>query len=184
MSALPPKADIWIALAHVGFGPIADANSGHDALLDHLVRDGHYPWWHLDAERSRRLKVDDKFEFGRLQHRQVSGLGPLKDAAGIDADLTKSIPKVGSVAHQPTGCHLITLGISRRNPVMRCQGGKLYGAADKKCVAADEERIGALARECGKGRVDLSDRAGIKDLELQPERRGSFLRAPQCGVRC
>ena len=35
-------------------------NSGHGALFDHLVRDGHYPWWHLDAEHSRRLKVDDE----------------------------------------------------------------------------------------------------------------------------
>src|SRR5262245_47464840 len=156
MSALPPKADI-----------------------QSFIR-----WRHLDAEHSRRFDVDYDREFCRLQHRQFSRLGPLKDAACIDADLTKSIPEVGSVAHQPTGCHLITLGISRRNPVMRCQGGKLYGAADKKCVAADEERIGALAGKCSKGRVDLSDRAGIKDLELQAERRGSFPRAPQCGVRC
>ena len=66
---------------------------------------------------------------------------------------------------------------------MRRQASKLYGAADKKCVATDEERIGALARKCGKGRLDLSDGAGIKDLELQAEGRGGFLRASQCGVR-
>ena len=44
---------------------------------------------------------------------------------------------------------------------MRRQGSKLYGAADKKCVAANEERIGSLARKCSKGRIDLSDRTGI-----------------------
>src|SRR5262245_65602828 len=70
-----------------------------------------------------------------------------------------------------------TQGICRGNPVMRRQGSKLNGAADKKCVATDEERIRALARKCGKGRLDLSDRAGIKDLELQAEGRGGFLRA-------
>src|SRR5262245_17490855 len=76
-----------------------------------------------------------------------------------------------------------TQGISRRNPVMRRQGSKLYSAADKKCVAADEERIRALARKCGKGHIDLSDRVGIEDLELQAERRGGFLRASQRGFR-
>src|SRR5262245_55588433 len=160
---MPPKADMYGATRDVRFGPKADMAL---LLFDHVVRDGDYPWRHLDAEHSRRLDVDAKLGFGRLQHRQVSGLGPLKDATGVEADLTKSIPDVGSVAHQPTGCHMTTQGISRRNPVMRRQGSKLYGAADKECVAADEERIRALARKCGKGRINLSDRVGIEDLEL------------------
>ena len=73
--------------------------------------------------------------------------------------------------------HKITGRISRRNPVARRQSGKLYGAANEKCVAANEEGIGTLARKCGKGRIDLSDRTGIEDLDLQPEGRGGFLRA-------
>src|SRR5262249_9635319 len=185
MSALPPKADMCGALAHVCFGPIADScSAARVSLFDHFVRDGHYPWRQLDAEHSGRLKVDDELEFGRLQHWQVGGFGPFKDAAGIDADLTKSVPEVGAVAHQPTGCHISSLGISRRNPVTRRQGGKLYGAANEKCVAADEEGIGALPRKCGKGLIDLSDRTGIEDLKLQPEGRGGFLRASHCAVRC
>jgi len=40
------------------------------------------------------VKVDDKFEFGRLQHQQVGGLGALKDFAGIDADLTKRVREI------------------------------------------------------------------------------------------
>ena len=39
----------------------------------------------------RRLQVDDELEFGRLQDRQVGGLGALEDVAGIDADLTKHV---------------------------------------------------------------------------------------------
>jgi hypothetical protein len=37
---------------------------------------------HLDAERSRRLQVDDKLEFGRLLRRKIAGLGAFEDAAG------------------------------------------------------------------------------------------------------
>src|SRR5262245_44588881 len=135
-------------------------------LFDHFVRNGDYPWRHLNAVQSRCLTVEDELEFGRLQHRQVSGLGPLKNATGVDADLTKSITDVGSVTHQSTGCRMNTQGISRRNPVKRRRGSKLYGAADEKCIAANEEGVGAFARKCGKGRIDLSDRTGIEDLEL------------------
>ena len=111
---------------------------------------------HLDAERPRRLQVDDELELGRLHDRQVGGLGALEDAAGIDADLTKRVCEVGSVAHQPAGCDVLTLRISRRNPVARRQGGKLHAAAVEECVGSDEEGIGALARKGGKGRIDLA----------------------------
>ena len=46
-------------------------------LLDHLIGDGEHPWRHLDAEHSRRLQVKNELKFGRLQHRQVRGLGAL-----------------------------------------------------------------------------------------------------------
>ena len=102
------------------------------------------------------LQVDDELELGRLHDRQVGGLGALEDVAGIDADLTKHVRDVGSVAHQPAGCDKITIRISRRNPVARRQGGKLHAAAGEECVGSDEEGIGALARKGGKGRIDLA----------------------------
>src|SRR5262249_25857139 len=108
MSALPPKADMCGALANVCFGPKADIKS-----IRSLVGNGEYGWRHLDAECPRGLHVDDELEFGRLQHRQVTGLGALEDAAGIDADLTKDIREVGSVTHQPAGFHRLTDRISR-----------------------------------------------------------------------
>src|SRR5262249_40833526 len=103
----------------------------------HLVGNGKHPWWHLDAERSRRMKVDDELEPGQLQHRQVGGLGAFEDGASIDADLTKPVRNVGSVAHQPTGLHGVTGPISRWNAVARRQSSKLHAAADQESVASD-----------------------------------------------
>src|SRR5262249_4986915 len=40
-----------------------------------------------------------ELEFGRLQHWEVSGLRALKDLTGVDADLTKHVQSIGSVAH-------------------------------------------------------------------------------------
>ena len=40
---------------------------------------------------------------GVLQGQQFGWLGPFEDAAGIGADLTKTVQDVSSVAHQPAG---------------------------------------------------------------------------------
>src|SRR5580704_2833251 len=137
-SLLKVRSDL---IAAVFFAP---QRSGRDAtcrlthrnktasLFDHIVGDGEHPWRHLDAERSRRLQVDDELEFGRLQHRQVRGLGALEDAAGIDADLMKRVREVGSIAHKPAGFDNITVRISRRNPLARRQDAKLPAAAGKE----------------------------------------------------
>ena len=112
------------------------------------------------------MKVDDKLEFGRLQHRQIGGLCAFEDFAGIDANLTKRVGEVGSVAHQPAGCHIITQRISCWNAVARRQGGKLHGAAGEECIAGDEEGIGTLTFKGGKGRIDLADGRGVENLDL------------------
>jgi len=54
MSALPPKADMCVALAYVCFGPIADI----DTLFDHLVGARLHCRRHVEAERLGRLQID------------------------------------------------------------------------------------------------------------------------------
>src|SRR5262245_5663963 len=103
--------------------------------FDHLVHGGEKLRWHFEVERLGSGQVDDELEFGRLHHRQVEGLRTFEDFAGIDAHLTKRFREIGSVAHQPADCHMITHRISRRNPAARRQSGKLYGAADEECIA-------------------------------------------------
>jgi hypothetical protein len=48
-----------------------------DPLFDHLVSDCEERGRHLDAQRPRRLQVDDELEFGRLQ------LLAIEDAADV-----------------------------------------------------------------------------------------------------
>src|SRR5215471_9064064 len=151
------------------------------ALFDHLVGDGEHACRNGEAELLSRRSVDNELEFGRLQHRQVGGLSALEDGTGIEADLMKHVREVGSIAHQPAGCHMVADRINRRNPVVRRQGGKLHSAADEKCVASDEEGIGMLARKSSKGRMDLADRTGVEDLDLQPEGGRRFLYLTQRG---
>src|ERR1700746_823755 len=48
------------------------------------------------AERSLRIEIDHQLELGRLENRQVSRLGALKDTPGIDSDLAKGVEDIGS----------------------------------------------------------------------------------------
>jgi hypothetical protein len=61
MSALPPKADMCSALAHVCFGPEADMAS-HS--LDHFVGKLLEMQWHVEAQRFRRLEIKNHLVFG------------------------------------------------------------------------------------------------------------------------
>jgi hypothetical protein len=59
--------------------------------------------------------------------------------------------------------------------------------AIEKCVGADEEGIGPLARDRRKCRIDLVAGAGVEDLDLQPNdasrRFDLFLRAfSRCNI--
>ena len=65
MSALPPRADMCGALAHVCFVPKADMGGS----FDHLVGGREQRSWHDKAESLGGFEVDRKLVFQRLLKR-------------------------------------------------------------------------------------------------------------------
>ena len=59
---------------------------------------------------------------------------------------------------------------------------KLHTAVGEECVGSDEESIKVLALKDGKGRIDFAGRAGVEDIDLQPDSAGSILHGLQCGL--
>jgi hypothetical protein len=158
----------------------APTGCGHTAareprLLDHLVGEREQRRGNLEAERLRRLQIDDELELGHLQDRQVGWLLAHENAARIGAGLPKHIGKVRSVAHQPAGIDIITHRIARRNRVAHRQHGKLNTPAVEEPIAADKKSVCSLGCEGREGRIDFANGAGVEHLDLLSQGAGSRL---------
>jgi hypothetical protein len=70
------------------------------ASFDHFVGDDEQVGRHGEAQRLGGLQVDDKLEFGGLQHRKVGRFLAPQNAAGVDADLTIAILDARPIAYQ------------------------------------------------------------------------------------
>src|SRR5262245_26298203 len=66
--------------------------------LDHLIGSGEQCRGHSEVEHSGGLCVDDQLELGRLHNWKIRRLHALEDAAGVDADLTKCVRDVSTIA--------------------------------------------------------------------------------------
>ena len=55
----------------------------------------------------------------------------------------------------------------------RGQRDKLIAPAGEERVGADRQRVGAVAGQARKSRLDIVARAGVQDVELQPEARAA-----------
>src|SRR5262245_33927802 len=122
-----------------------------EPLFDHLVGGNEQLVGHSETEHPGGLVVDDQFELARLHNRQVRGLGPLEEAAGIDTGLTPRVLNVGTIAHQPAHFGNFTRRICRGNRVARRQVGKLHPPEAEKRVGANQERIRPLAHKSCEG---------------------------------
>ena len=68
-------------------------------LFDHLIGAREQCGWNRDAERLRRLQVDNQLDLGRLLHRQVGRLFAFQDAARVDAGKAVRFGKVAVAAN-------------------------------------------------------------------------------------
>src|SRR5262245_2300387 len=125
-------------------------------LFDHFVDAHQQGHWHFEAKRSRCLEIDHQLDFDRLLHRQVGRLFTLEDAARIGADKAESIPKTGSVAHQPTSGSEVAIVIDRRNTMACGQCHQLIAPACQERIHLHQQRASTLFNEGCNGFIDFA----------------------------
>src|SRR6266849_7892939 len=85
-------------------GPLATTckNRKRQALFDHLVRVGEKGRRDFDAERFRRLEINDKQVFGGLLNRKIGRFGAFENSIDIVSPKSSHGEKVRPVRNQST----------------------------------------------------------------------------------
>ena len=89
------------------------------ALFDDFIGRSRESHRYVDAQRSGGLEVEDKFEFDRLHHWQLTRLLTLEDASDVDAGLTISIDDTSSITCQTASLDKLATVVHDRQLVAR-----------------------------------------------------------------
>ena len=117
-----------------------------------------------DAEGFGCLEVDKQLDFRDLLDRQISRLGALDYASGIDASLTVRLRKTASVAHQAAGDREVPRLVDRRHRVADSQGGKLFTVRAEQGIGGDHESgRPQLGQGCKRG-IEVSFSPGVQEF--------------------
>src|SRR5262245_10963519 len=111
--------------------------------------------------------VDDQLELRRLLDWQIRRFRALEDLAGIDTDLTISIPNVRSITHQTANFGDFTRCIYRGDRAVCLVLNNLDAPGSEIGGGADEEGIRLCVYEGCESRIDLAPGAGFDALNLQ-----------------
>src|SRR6516165_32663 len=125
--------EVAFSSSRVGRRPVRNS-------FDHLVGAAEQRERNGEPERPGGLEIDDQLDLRCLLHRQVGRLLALKDAAGIDADQSERVRKIGSVAHQASCRSELAKLVRRGQRVAVRQCGELFEPARK-----ERSSIGSLA---------------------------------------
>ena len=120
------------------------------------------------------LRFIDQLELGRLQYRQIGGLGALENAADVVARLMIHV-KIGPVADQTARGDELPQPVHRWNGMARGQSGELFALAAEDRIGTYDERVGPLLgdhRKCG---LEFLVAAGPDESDPQPHGPGSRL---------
>src|SRR5262245_30986940 len=150
MSALPSKADMCSAMAHVCFGPKADM-----PLFNNFVsarkerrRDG-------QAERFGGLQVNRQFEFGRGLHWKVGGLLAFKNTIDVTGRPPVLISRVRPIANQATVGDVSAEWIGCRQSMSSCERDDEIAIVKKQRSSSGDQPAIRLACKFGDSALDV-----------------------------
>src|SRR5262249_52568298 len=133
------------------------------ASLDHLVGEREQCGRNSEPDCTRSLQVDNQFEFGRLQHRQIGWFFAPKYPAGVDPSLPVGIEEAGPVAHHPASIHMRSPWIHCGYRMTRGQDDKQRRLAREEHVSSNKECIGSLMSESFKTSFQFVSGAGVEN---------------------
>src|SRR4051812_15845264 len=92
-----------------------------------------------EAEGLGGLEVDHEVEGGRLLHREVRRMSPVKELGYVTCRPPGHISEIHAIRHEATGLRVLSAHIHARQPVLEREGSDLGTAPGKEGAAQDVE---------------------------------------------
>src|SRR5262249_49811806 len=112
-----------------------------------------------------------KLEFGRAEHRKVSGLFTLENTTRVKSDLSVILCQADSVTDEPPGRDELTNRVHGRNRMACRERNDLFDSIDEKSVIAHEQCTDSCFDQAREGIVDFAVGARFQYLNLPPDNR-------------
>jgi len=151
-------------------------------LLDDLVGGGEQRWRDVEAERLRRLEVDDKLVFGRRLHRQIGGLFAFEDAIDIAGGEAIRFGLIDPVGDQPALSNIAAERIDRWQLVVG-SGGNDRIALNFLCTGSNDDQAAIPSeREGRNGALNLVGTVRDDGVNSTPNDGATAWIAPNCAT--
>ena len=138
-------------------------------------------WRDRHAERLGGLEVEHQFELGRLQKRQIGGLGAPENAADIDAALVVLIDRAGAVADQAAGRGVFAPAIDRGHGMARSKINERLRAGSRTARRRPRRARWRVFGQRRKSGFELAFGAGIEHHHVLPDPAGGGVQLARGG---
>jgi hypothetical protein len=104
---------------------------------------------HREAERLGRLKIDDKFELGRLLDREIGRFSPLENAIHVNRRLPELIGEIHSIRDETAAFREDTDRVDSRNLMASRLPDYEVAVNMGKCIQENDQAAVWLAAQTG-----------------------------------
>jgi hypothetical protein len=141
--------------------------------FDHLVGAGQEHRRHFEAKGLRGFQIDDKFEFDRLNYRQIGRFGASENLSGVVADLAISVREADTVTHEATSQRILAELIDGRHTMFGLERDDPIASGIEEGIGTHQKGIGPLPNERFESRFQFRLAFGICNvdaLNIMPSR--------------
>ena len=147
-------------------------------LLDYLIGQEQQGGGHGDSQRLGGREVDDQFEFGRLLHRQVGGLGTLQEAIHIVGRALPLVRLARPIAEEAASLHKLPCLIYGRQMAYGRECCEPSDVLKEHRVSQDKECVRVRTGHHREGAVKRLGTARLHGVQLDAQRLGRHVCHP------
>src|SRR5882757_6085933 len=166
MSERCPINGPWSRLSQVRSSP---PSNRHGRLFDHLVGAGEEGGWDRQTNFLSSLQIDDQFEPSRLLDGQLGRFASFENFRDIVSRYQHHVRKVGTIGDETARVDTFAERMQDWELLSARKFGQELRVGNRALLGQDDEAIGAIGREGGKGTLDVFGRAELNGLGVETQ---------------